>query len=389
VFFVSDAFDDAVEHPQPGVTVFRYSSRARWRSMLRPKVLIRLLPRVARLLRLGLGARGAVAGALASDMIDEVVRRERIDVVSPYMLPPAFYLAARAQRSDVPTVLNVLGELYDLPHLRRQRRLIRRVLALADTILSPSKYCANSVSVVGGDASRIHVLTLGVDIRKFAPDVDPAPLRDRLDIRRDSKVILFLGRFDDEMGISSALACVDPVLTTHADAVFLFAGASGARTGDVRATAARWRGRVIVQENIPSADVPMCLRLATLLLAPSKPGHPCCGMAIKEALASGTPVVATRTGGHPEVIDDEKTGFLVDVGADGLVDSASLQERIAYVLEHHDGIASMRHTARQAAVERYDARETAAAMERHFVAAVAARDTPRSAARARAPRPNR
>lgn len=370
LFFLSDSFTDAVERPQPGVTVIRYSSRARWRTLLRPAVLTRMAPRIARLMRLGLDPRGAVAAALASDVVDEIVRRERIDVVSTYMFRPGFYLAAQAARPAVPTVLTVFGDLYDEPALRDHARLLRQVLDTADTVLSPSNYCATSVTMIGANPAPIEVLTLGVDIGRFSPEVDPEPLRQRLGVPHDATVVLFLGRFDDEMGVGSALACASGVLASHPDTVFVFAGARGRRSETVRAFAASWPGRVFMQENVPGAEIPMLLRLASLLLAPTKPGHPCCGMAIKEAMASGTPVVATRTGGHAEVIDDGQTGVLVPVGSDAQIDLRSLRNRIDTLLADPVAHSGMRRAARAAAEQRFDTRNTALAMERHFASAI-------------------
>jgi len=55
------------------------------------------------------------------------------------------------------------------------------------------------------------------------------------------------------------------------------------------------------------------------------------GLAILEALACGTPVIATRVGGIPEIISDGKEGYLVEPG-----DTMALAERIWAVLDDED-----------------------------------------------------
>ena len=57
------------------------------------------------------------------------------------------------------------------------------------------------------------------------------------------------------------------------------------------------------------------------------------GLAVLEAMASGTPVVASRLGGLPEVVEDGTTGFLVPPG-----DTAALRDRLEQLL-HDPGLA--------------------------------------------------
>jgi N-acetyl-alpha-D-glucosaminyl L-malate synthase BshA len=60
------------------------------------------------------------------------------------------------------------------------------------------------------------------------------------------------------------------------------------------------------------ADLPELLREAAVFLLPSETES--FGLAALEALACGVPVVASRVGGVPEVVEDGRTGFLCGVG---------------------------------------------------------------------------
>lgn len=71
-------------------------------------------------------------------------------------------------------------------------------------------------------------------------------------------------------------------------------------------------------------------------------------IAMLEAMAAGVPVVATRVGGNPELIDSDATGFLVPVG-----DTAALAERLTRVLRDRALAEGIRHAARERVRQRF------------------------------------
>ena len=94
------------------------------------------------------------------------------------------------------------------------------------------------------------------------------------------------------------------------------------------------------------ASVEEILSCADLFLLPSETES--FGLAALEAMACGAPVVSTRAGGLPEVIDHGSTGFLFDVGA--VDEMAAAGVRLLTDAALHDSISS---AARATAVERF------------------------------------
>ncbi|HRH37180.1 MAG TPA: glycosyltransferase, partial [Flavobacteriales bacterium] len=87
------------------------------------------------------------------------------------------------------------------------------------------------------------------------------------------------------------------------------------------------------------------LRTADLLILPTR--FEAYGLVFCEAAAYGLPVLATRTGGVPTIVQHGETGFLLDPTADGL----AYAERIMHLLAHPEDWQAMRTKARQ----RYEA----------------------------------
>jgi glycosyltransferase involved in cell wall biosynthesis len=78
------------------------------------------------------------------------------------------------------------------------------------------------------------------------------------------------------------------------------------------------------------------------------------GLAAIEAMASGTPVVASRVGGLAEVVVDGETGFLVEPG-----DVEALRDRLASVLSDRRLAARLGDNARRLALDRFTWRRCA------------------------------
>jgi glycosyltransferase involved in cell wall biosynthesis len=89
---------------------------------------------------------------------------------------------------------------------------------------------------------------------------------------------------------------------------------------------------------------------------------------VLEAMAAGTPVVATRVGGIPEVVEDGATGLLVEPG-----DHRALADRIAWLLEHEAEADAMAAAARRRVSAVFSAKAYQDGYRRMFEAAAPVR----------------
>jgi N-acetyl-alpha-D-glucosaminyl L-malate synthase BshA len=117
------------------------------------------------------------------------------------------------------------------------------------------------------------------------------------------------------------------------------------------------------------ASVDELLACSDLFLLPSETES--FGLAALEAMACGAPVVASRVGGLPEVVDDGEEGFLLPLGdLDGMAEAA------LSILADEDRLGGFRERARARAVEHFGADRIVPLYEAFYHDVVAAADHP-------------
>ena len=162
------------------------------------------------------------------------------------------------------------------------------------------------------DSGRVRVIYNGIDCERYRPAAaTDVVLRHGIDPDRPS--VVFVGRITRQKGVTYAL---DAALQFDPSAQFvLCAGAPDTPeiAAEIESKVERVRserGNIIwIAEMLPRPDVVQILSHATLFLCPSI--YEPLGIVNLEAMACETAVVATHTGGIPEVVEEGTTGLLV------------------------------------------------------------------------------
>jgi starch synthase len=164
------------------------------------------------------------------------------------------------------------------------------------------------------EPDRVHVIYNGIDTEQYAPDPGLDVLT-RLGIDPARPSVVYVGRITRQKGLPYLLraarrlpADVQLVLLAGAPDTPEIAAEVTALADDLRATRS---GVIWVQEMLPKREVIQVLTHATLFVCPSI--YEPMGIVNLEAMACQTAVVATATGGIPEVVADRETGLLVPI----------------------------------------------------------------------------
>jgi len=124
------------------------------------------------------------------------------------------------------------------------------------------------------------------------------------------KIVGYIGRLSKEKGVSNLIKAIPLVLKERRDVQFIICGEGKLSDKIKRIVEAKGlKAHIKLMEWIPHEDVPQYLNELKLLVLPSfTEGLP---NILLEAMACGTPVLATSVGAVPDVVIEGKTGFLL------------------------------------------------------------------------------
>ena len=213
------------------------------------------------------------------------------------------------------------------------------------------------------DPARVHVVHNGIDTDDWAPSIDPDRVRAH-GVDPDRPSVVFVGRITRQKGLPLFLRSVAQLPPEVQ--IVLCAGAPDTPEiqaeveGLVASLAGSRDGVVWIREMLPRPDVVALLTAATAFACPSI--YEPLGIVNLEAMACETAVVATATGGIPEVVVPGETGLLVPIeqATDGTGTPLDPEQYVAdfaaalnEVVADPDRAAAMGRAGRQRAIEAF------------------------------------
>jgi teichuronic acid biosynthesis glycosyltransferase TuaC len=265
-------------------------------------------------------------GAVCARSVLPHLERFKPDLILSYYVYPDGYAAVSCgKRLGVPVILGAIGSDINRIPDRISTCLTRKALREASFVLTVSEHLRKEAVRLGASPERTRVVRNGCDTAEFRL-ADRAEARIRLGLDAESEVAVFVGWIAPTKGLRELVDAINRLRVSH-PRLQLFCIGEGAFQAEleVRATDAGSADRIRFLGRRGSPEVASWLAAANVFCLPSYAEG--CPNSVIEALACGRPVVGTRVGGIPELVDSE-SGILVAPG-DSEALAAALHEALS------------------------------------------------------------
>jgi glycosyltransferase involved in cell wall biosynthesis len=239
---------------------------------------------------------------------------QEVDIIDAhYFYPDGVAAVWLAQEFDLPVVVTARGtDLSLIPNFAIPRRMIQRAAAKADGLITVCDALRDSLVRLGVSAERIEVLRNGVDLDLFRP-IERVQARVRLGISR--RTLGSVGHLIERKGHHHVIQALVEMPDTD---LIIIGNGPERRSLETLASQLGVHNRVRFLGSIDQIQLREVYNvLDALVLASSREGW---ANVLLEAMACGTPVVASPVWGTPEVVTEPEAGVLMPtIDAAGVV----------------------------------------------------------------------
>ncbi|MFH1824879.1 MAG: glycosyltransferase family 4 protein [Candidatus Firestonebacteria bacterium] len=292
--------------------------------------------------------------------LDEIINKYNINLLHGNVIRTNLYASMAGKRNKIPVVWHIRNLIY--------KELIdteKWLIFLADAVFCNGGKIAERFNLFGKRFKRIKVIYTGIDTKRYNPVLDAKDFRREFGINPAEIVIMTVGRFGVGKGQEIFLNVAAILSKKHLNLKFMIVGGAAMPLDAWREIELK---KLAENLNIKDKtiftgfrkDIENMMACADLFILPSyfEPF----GRVLLEAMASGKPVIATSSGGTPEIVTDGVTGLLVPPR-----DSEKLAEAIDKLITDPDLMKKLSLAGRERAEKIFDIKICIKTLENEYM----------------------
>lgn len=269
-------------------------------------------PRFPLLPGISMPAHGMLMYLASLPLARRLHREKQFDCIDSHFVYPDGFAAVRlGKKLRLPVIVSARGSDINLyPSFRLIRPMLRWTLAHAAGVIAVSADLKVKMIALGIPETKIRVIPNGVDAERFQPR-NAKSARKQLGLPEEGFLLVSVGSLIEAKGHHLLIAAVAELAKSFPKLrlYILGEGVYRSRLEEV-VREKKMQERVFLFGTRPNEELNLWFSAADLsCLMSSREGWP---NVVAEALACGTPVLATRTGGIPEIISSPELGMLVE-----------------------------------------------------------------------------
>ena len=284
-------------------------------------------PRYPLLPRISMPAHGMLMYFASLPLVRRLHREKSFDCIDAHFVYPDGFSAVHIGKSlGLPVVVSARGTDINLySSFRLIRPMLRWTLVNAAGAVAVSADLKNKMIALGIPETKIQVIANGVDTERFQL-LDANSARRQLGLPEESAIAVSVGSLIESKGHHLLIAAVAK-LAERIPGLRLYVIGEGVYRAKLEELVRekQLQERVFLPGNRPNEELSLWFSAANIsCLMSSREGWP---NVVSEAVACGTPVLATRVGGIPEIITSPELGMFVERNVDSI--GAGLEQALA------------------------------------------------------------
>ena len=291
------------------------------------------------------------------------LRRNQIQVVHTYGFYSTVFAVPAARLARVPIVIASIRDTGELL-TPLQKRVHQFACRFADSILVNAEAVRQWLIAEGYNANNIHVIRNGIALDRFEKKDGGAAIRQELGLPAHVPLVAMLSRLNRLKGGEYFLQAATLLASRFPEVRFLIVGDVGCGDSTYKAALEREAIRLGLGNRILFTgfrlDVPKVLSAVSISVLPSLSEG--LSNVLLESMAAGVPVIATKVGGTPEVIEDGVSGLLVPPS-----DSEALARAMRSLIENPELARRYGQAGKQRIAEHFSLGRMVQQTEQHYL----------------------